>query len=228
MNRINFLELFPPMKRINSGPTAFRMMQPDTPSDSELIRSLLAGNEQALATLYGRRQGAVYRFVLQMSGSHTMAEDVTQEVFMALIRGDAQYDPERGSVAAFMLGVARNFVLRRLRYQQSLVPFEDQTEESQASHVVSADGPLDQLSRSETIETVRRAVLSLPPHYREIVILCELQEMSYAEAAVILGCAVGTVRSRLHRARAILIEKLRPVKEEDAPDAEARSARCFA
>jgi RNA polymerase sigma-70 factor (ECF subfamily) len=60
------------------------------------------------------------------------------------------------------------------------------------------------------------------------VILCELQEMSYAEAAVILGCAVGTVRSRLHRARAILIEKLRPVKEEDAPDAEARSARCFA
>lgn len=205
-------------------PDGFRMIHPDTPSDGELLRSLIAGNEQALATLYERRHATVYRFVMQMSGSHTMAEDVTQEVFMALIRRDAKYDPERGSVTAFMLGVARNFVLRRLRYRQSLVSFEDHSEEN----AVAADGPLDQLSRGETIETVRRAVLSLPPHYREIVILCELQEMSYAEAAAILGCAVGTVRSRLHRARAILIEKLRPVSEDETPETETQSARCFA
>jgi RNA polymerase sigma-70 factor (ECF subfamily) len=69
-------------------------------------------------------------------------------------------------------------------------------------------------------------VLALPERYREVVVLCDLQEMTYVEAAKILGCAVGTVRSRLHRARALLVEKLRPVKEEEAVD--VKSARCFA
>jgi RNA polymerase sigma-70 factor (ECF subfamily) len=201
------------------------MTQLDLPDDGELLRSLLTGDDQALTTLYRRRHGAVYRFALQMSGSATIAEDVTQEVFMAIIKRTAEYDPTRGSVKAFLLGIARNLVLRRLRYQQAFVSFEDESDED---HVVVAQHPLDELAREETIETVRRAVLSLPAHYREIVILCELQEMSYAEAAAVLGCAVGTVRSRLHRARGLLIEKLRPVADEDSAEASGASARCFA
>ena len=86
--------------------------------------------------------------------------------------------------------------------------------------------PLDDLSRTETIESVRKAVLALPERYREVVVLCDLQEMSYLEAAEVLGCAVGTVRSRLHRARALLIEKMRPAEEEETVD--VKSARCFA
>jgi RNA polymerase sigma-70 factor (ECF subfamily) len=160
-----------------------------------------------------------------MSGSAALAEDVTQEVFMAIIRRTADYDPSRGSVKAFLLGIARNHVLRRLRYQQSFVSFEDESDEE---HIAVAQHPLDDLTRDETIELVRRAVLSLPAHYREIVILCELQEMSYAEAAAVLGCAVGTVRSRLHRARGLLIEKLRPVADENSTEASGASARCFA
>jgi RNA polymerase sigma-70 factor (ECF subfamily) len=85
---------------------------------------------------------------------------------------------------------------------------------------------LDTLTRNEEINLMQKAVLTLPPHYREVLVLCELQEMSYAEAARVLGCAVGTVRSRLHRARTLLIEKLRPAREEAASDLE--SARCFA
>ncbi len=81
-------------------------------------------------------------------------------------------------------------------------------------------GPLDEMSRTEAIEAVRRAVLALPERYREVVVLCDLQEMSYGETAEILGCAIGTVRSRLHRARALLIEKLRPACEEDAASAQ--------
>jgi RNA polymerase sigma-70 factor (ECF subfamily) len=200
----------------------------DNLSDSELLRSLQTGNEEALATLYRRRQGSIYRFALQMSGSHALAEDVTQEVFMVLIRGNAEYDPSRGSVNAFMLGIARNHVLRRLHHQQALVSFEADSGETQVNQIVAKDGPLEELSRSEAIESVRRAVLTLPGHYREVVVLCELQEMSYAEAAVILGCAIGTVRSRLHRARSLLIEKLRPASKENTAEAEARSARCFA
>jgi RNA polymerase sigma-70 factor (ECF subfamily) len=89
-------------------------------------------------------------------------------------------------------------------------------------------GPLDDLSRTETIESVRRSVLALPEKYREVVVLCDLQELSYLEAAEILGCAVGTVRSRLHRGRALLIEKLRPVSAEEVTAATTKSARCFA
>jgi len=196
-------------------------------TDSELLGLMMAGDEQALTTLYNRRQGVIYRFSLQMSGSHALAEDVTQEVFMVLIRGEVDYNPSRGSVVALMLGIARNHVLRRLRYQQSLVSFEVESEESQLAKAGTGEGPLEELSREETIDSVRRAVLSLPEHYREVVILCDLQEMSYAEAATVLGCAVGTVRSRLHRARVLLLEKLRPANEESAAEA-AGSARCFA
>ena len=67
---------------------------------------------------------------------------------------------------------------------------------------------LGDLTRAESIDALRQAVLTLPVRYREAVVLCDLQEMSYADAAVALGCAVGTVRSRLHRGRALLALKL--------------------
>mgnify|MGYP003288300998 CR=1 FL=1 len=199
-------------------------------NDSELLRSMLAGDEEALALLYRRRQGAVYRFALQMSGSKTVAEDVTQEVFLFLMRDGHVFDPEKGSVSAFLLGVARNYVLRRLRVEQQLTPLGDDFDDDVPVLHASTDiCPLEDLTRAETIESVRRAVLSLPSKYREVVVLCELQDISYGETAEILGCAIGTVRSRLHRARALLLAKLRPATEaEDADSATVKSARCFA
>ena len=68
--------------------------------------------------------------------------------------------------------------------------------------------PLMELTREERVETLRRAVSTLPPHYREVIALCELQELSYDDAAAAAGCAVGTIRSRLHRARELLLKKL--------------------
>ena len=200
------------------------------PGDSELLRSMLAGDEEALALLYRRRQGIVYRFALQMSGSKTIAEDVTQEVFLFLMREGHVFDPERGSLSSFLLGVARNHVLRRMRVDQVLTPIGDDNEDE--VNFIPADTdlrPLDDLVQAETIELVRRAVLSLPPKYREVVVLCELQDVSYLEAADVLGCAIGTVRSRLHRARALLLAKLRPAEQvEDTASATLKSARCFA
>ncbi|HEX7774332.1 MAG TPA: RNA polymerase sigma factor [Pyrinomonadaceae bacterium] len=199
-------------------------------SDSELLRSMLAGDEEALALLYRRRQSAIYRFALQMSGSKTIAEDVTQEVFLFLIREGQVFDPARGSVSAFLMGVARNHVLRRLRVEQLLAPLGDDTDDDAPFLQPSSDlCPLDDLTRAETIESVRKAVLSLPSKYREVVVLCELQDVSYGETAEILGCAIGTVRSRLHRARALLLEKLRPAAAvEETGSATVKSARCFA
>ncbi len=199
-------------------------------SDSELLRSMLAGDEEALALLYRRRQGGVYRFALQMSGSKSIAEDVTQEVFLFLMRDGRVFDPTRGSLSAFLFGVARNHVLRRLRVEHLLTPLGDEPDDEVALLHPSSDlCPLEDLTRAETIESVRRAVLSLPAKYREVVVLCELQDVSYGETAEILGCAIGTVRSRLHRARALLLDKLRPVGEfEEAGSATVKSARCFA
>jgi RNA polymerase sigma-70 factor (ECF subfamily) len=202
-------------------------------SDEELLRLSLAGDEAAFAALYGRRQAAVYRFALQMCGSESVAEDVTQEVFMALIREAAGFDESRGALSSYLYGIARNQVLRRLERERHFVSMADEGdgagETLAAEWIVARPDPLLEMARAETIESVRQAVLALPAHYREVVVLCELHEMSYAEAAGVLGCAVGTVRSRLHRARGLLVERLGALRAEakDAPESFSR-ARCFA
>jgi RNA polymerase sigma-70 factor (ECF subfamily) len=206
------------------------MTQKNDLSDNDLLRQMLAGDEDALAQLYHRRHASVYRFALQMSGSKSIAEDVTQEVFLFLMRQGHVFDPARGALNAFLLGVARNHVLRRLRVEHLLSPLADDNEDEGGGFQVATElCPLEDLTRAETIENVRKAVLSLPPKYREVVVLCELQDVSYAETGEILGCAIGTVRSRLHRARALLLTKLRPAESvADADSASVKSARCFA
>ena len=198
-------------------------------NDCELLQSMMTGDEEALTVLYRRRQAGIYRFALQMSGSQPIAEDVTQEVFLFLMRETHVFDPSRGSVSSFLMGVARNHVLRRLRGEHLMISLADESGDEASVEIADADfSPLDDMTRAEMIERVRKAVLSLPPKYREVVVLCELQEISYGETAEILGCAIGTVRSRLHRARVLLLEKLRPEQAEDASAATVKSARCFA
>lgn len=199
------------------------------PSDNELLKAMRAGSEEALATLYRRRHPNVYRFALQMSGSPELAEDVTQEVFMVFIREDTSYDPTRGPLQWFLLGMARNLVRQRLGRERLYAPLSEESDDRPvADRLRSESDPLSELLRSETIENIRKAVLSLPTRYREVVVLCELQELSYAETAAVLSCAVGTVRSRLHRARALLIAKMRPGKEENSVESEGKTVRCFA
>jgi len=205
-------------------------MKPDNSSDSELLQAMRAGDEEALAALYRRRQPGICRFALQMCGSQELAEDITQEVFMVLMREAHTFDPARGSLSAFLMGIARHHVLRSLQRERFYVSMNEAPDNgsSTSQALMTTIGPLDEMSRTESIESVRRAVLALPERYREVVVLCDLQEMSYGETAEILGCAIGTVRSRLHRARALLIEKLRPAREEDAAAATVKSTRCFA
>ena len=208
-----------------------RMTVLTTPSDNELLRLMLAGDESAFVTLYRRRQGGIYRFALQMSGSEAVAEDVTQEVFMVLMGEAGNYDPMKGSLSAYLYGIARNHVLRALSRDRSFVSIgEGYEEDGETAHtqLIAQDDPLGDLTRGETIESVRQAVTALPAHYREVVVLCDLHEMSYAEAAQVLGCAVGTIRSRLHRARSLLIEKLRATGDQGKTSTIVNTARCFA
>lgn len=175
---------------------------PEENPDDVLLARMLRGDEDAFTALYRRRHGAVYRFALHMSGSEATAEDVTQEVFLTLMRDGSNYTPDRGSLAAFLCGIARNLVLRRITRDRSDVPIPETAEFAAPGDVAAS------LLRAESIERVRKAVLALPPRYREVVVLCDLEELDYAVAAEVLGCAVGTVRSRLHRARRLLMERL--------------------
>jgi len=197
-------------------------------SDVDLLRLMMAGEEDAFAELYNRRQAGVYKFALQMSGSRETAEDVTQEVFIVLMRTADRFDPERGSLAAYLYGIARNYVLRRLEQDRAFIPIVDSIEEGTPPAMIVEGNPLDDLTRGETIQSLRDSILALPPHYREVIVLCELHEMSYLEAASVVGCAVGTVRSRLHRARGLLVERLRAARERSSVRQEVKPARCFA
>jgi len=143
-----------------------------------------------------------------MSGSVTAAEDITQEVFLALIREGCGFDPERGTLSGYLFGIARKLVLRYLERGRSDVALEVEGENSGWPELAVNDDPLVDLTHREGIEALRRAVSALPRRYREVVVLCDLEEVDYADAALILGCPIGTVRSRLHRARALLLEKL--------------------
>jgi RNA polymerase sigma-70 factor (ECF subfamily) len=177
-------------------------------SDDELLLRLRNGDEQAFTALYRRRQGSIYRFALHMSGSPAAAEDIVQEVFLALLREECGFDPERGTLSGYLFGIARKLVLRNLERGRSNVPLEAETDEMAPRELAVIDDPLAGLTRHEAIEALRRAVQALPRRYREVVVLCDLEELDYADAAVALGCPIGTVRSRMHRARALLLEKL--------------------
>jgi RNA polymerase sigma-70 factor, ECF subfamily len=197
-------------------------------SDDGLLRRMMAGDEDAFTLLYRRRHPAIFRFALHMSGNAAVAEDVTQEVFMTLIRSAKRFDPTRGTLGGFLLGVARNHLRKRWEQDRRSVPLAENADESGqtgAPQEGSSDGDPnsngsghgsrgfrnshDLFASLETVGRVRQAIRTLPENYREAVVLCDLEEMSYEEAAEVLDCPVGTVRSRLHRARSLLLEKLR-------------------
>ncbi len=167
--------------------------------DAELLKRLRAGNEQAFSLLYSRTCGPVYRFALHIAGDSSTAEEVVQETFLVVIRNLKHYDPAKGSLLCWLLGIARNLARKECETEGELL--NEDTPDTRA------DVLLD-LTREEAIHAVREAISSLPAPYREAIVLCELEELDYRDAACVLGCPIGTVRSRLHRARILLASKL--------------------
>lgn len=195
-------------------------------SDAELLELAVAGEESAFRLLYEKLKVSIFRYVFFMTGSRSTAEEVTQEVFLSLIRDGGRYERNRGEVASFALGIARNLVRRIERRERPYIPISANDEfEQGALRAFSAHGecgPLPgELIRDELIAKLHAALASLPRHYRQVVVLCDLCELTYADAATQLNCAVGTVRSRLNRAHALLAQKLKPLK---GPQPDIRTA----
>jgi RNA polymerase sigma-70 factor (ECF subfamily) len=179
-----------------------------SPTDQELLRQLSKGNESAFSALYERYHAPLYRFTLHMSGNNATAEEVTQEVFMLLIGNPKGYQADKGPIGGYLFGIARNLTRRVLHRSRLDLPIEEEWLDTGDAGFTSDLDVLSELSNSELLEYLRRAVLALPEPYREVVALCDLEEMSYADAAALLECSPGTVASRLHRARAMLKIKL--------------------
>jgi RNA polymerase sigma-70 factor, ECF subfamily len=172
---------------------------PMQPSDEELYSLMRKGSQDAFAQLYERREPALYRFALHMSGSPAVAEEVSHEVFVQLMGPATRFDETKGTLESFLYGIARNLI----RVFRRLGPVAE-----------PVDRPFDpdilgELIGNETTATLHRTLRELPEHYRDVIVLCDLEERSYEDVARLIGCPVGTVRSRLHRARALLSAKLK-------------------
>ena len=172
---------------------------PDVP-DAVLAKRLAGGDRRSLAPLYRRHKGLVYRFALLWTGSAATAADVTQDVFLHLLERARDFDAARGALPAWLVGIARNFARRR-----TAVPDDPSIDDDEPDTAPALD---EQLAGKRGIESLRKAIAELPPRYRDVLVLVEIAERSYAEAALICGCELNTVRSRLFRARALLVRRL--------------------
>lgn len=185
-------------------------------TDSELLRRMQAGDSAAFDALYRRHQGPLFRFCLMRSGAPGTAADVVQETFIGLLTGALQFDPLRGSLANFLFGVGRNLLLKHQR-SNGPAPFGSLPDSAEFDDdddtMCTAPTPLQRLLLDEQAEQVRRALASLPPHYRDVLILYELHERSYLDIAAICQLDLGTVRSRLSRGRAALARRLQAWRE---------------
>jgi RNA polymerase sigma-70 factor (ECF subfamily) len=162
----------------------------------------------------------VYRFARLMSGSAAIGEDVTQETFTVLLRNLHRYSPQRASVSTYLYGVARNVTRSSLRRNRRFVRLDT------GSHEPIADAdPTGALERSQEQRELRRIIAELPSRHREVVILCAIHGLSYAEVAAVLGTPVGTVRSRLNRARQTIASRMREA-ERLPGTVPRRAARC--
>ncbi len=176
--------------------------------DAALLAQAAAGNAAAAAQIYRRYANTVYRFAWALTGSQADAGDVLQQTFIAVIERASGFDPKRGSCAAYLCGVARHFAYERHRMR--IAPAEDIDALVDASASLGAAAPLpDEVTEQRrAIARLHAAIRRLPPPFREVLILVELQELSYADAAAVAGIELGTVRSRLSRAKAKLAELL--------------------
>ncbi|HEX4544738.1 MAG TPA: sigma-70 family RNA polymerase sigma factor, partial [Candidatus Acidoferrum sp.] len=186
------------------------MSIPEQDRDDVLLRRAAKGDQEAFTLLYRRHQAALYRFALRMTGNSWAAEEVVQDVFMTLMREPKKYDAARGPVGAYLFGIARNRVMKHLERLPRELSLEEQNGNGARANesAVNRFTPVHWAEQQERSERVRAAVLELPAEFREAVVLCELEELSYEEAAQLSGCPIGTIRSRLHRGRALLLAKL--------------------
>ncbi len=184
----------------------------DGTAEADLLLKAARGDESAFLLLYERHRTPVFRFACRMLGSVQPAEDVTQECFLSILRRPDAFQAERASLRTYLCAIARHLALKQLRKRGQETLLDDPPDDAtSAAWSAPAEDPLRSAMEDETAGAVRRAVLALPPLQREAVVLFEYQEMSLADIALVCDVDVGTIKSRLHRARERLRRTLTPL-----------------
>lgn len=184
----------------------------DSWPDEALVVGAREGNREAFGALYRRYAPDVHRFARGMCGSATVADDVVQDVFVAMLHDLSRFDSKRASVLAYLFGVARNEVRRRARRIWRREVLVDEVPQ-----VAHESDPLGSPARAERCQAVRVALAALPIKYREVLVMCDMQGLDYASVAATLAAPIGTIRSRLHRGRLMLSDRL--ARAESSPRA---------
>ncbi|ODS97160.1 MAG: RNA polymerase subunit sigma-24 [Lautropia sp. SCN 69-89] len=174
-----------------------------TAEDSLLVQRARDGDQRAFAELVRRHQDRVFRFVLRMTGSRDESMDLTQDTFMKAWQALPGWEP-RAQFGTWLIQIARNGALDLLRRRGTLefVPIEEDAEF--VAPQPAPDEQVDLRQRYGLLDTVLR---QLPLDHREILLLREVEQLSYTEIAAALGIQEGTVKSRIARARAALLER---------------------
>jgi len=189
----------------------------DGVAEAELLLRAGRGDEAAFLLLYERHRTPVFRFACRMLGSAEQAEDVTQECFLSILRRPEAFQAERASLRTYLCAIARHLALKQLRKRGQETLVDDPPEEAPRGAAGERDA-LSAVIEAEAAEAVRSAVEALPPLQREAVVLFEYQELSLVDIATVCEVDVGTVKSRLHRARERLRRTLTPfLAERRAP-----------
>jgi RNA polymerase sigma-70 factor (ECF subfamily) len=194
---------------------------PERPTDEVLLERAGKGDQAAFLELYDRHRQPIFRFAYRLLGEVGIAEDVTHDCFLSLIRKPENFRPERASLRTYLFAAARNLALKHFRNSGRETGLDEMTEEPQLS---PRQGPLRKLLDEELATEVRKAVFSLAPLQREALILYEYEGLSLNDIAEITGADVGAVKGRLYRARERLKSILRPYL---ANDRELNSGRDF-
>lgn len=214
MSNAGSLVAFDPVACAPTHPPMRQVVGVDPPDETIELRRACTGDDIAFTALYRRHHATVYRFAWLVTGSAAHAADVTQDVFVDLLQAAHRYDAARGSLRAYLCGMARLRAYKSVdRRVHSVADMDALPEVHDANDAPAL--PLDCLERSRALRSLYAAIRTLPPLFRDVLILVELQEMSYADAAAIAGIELGTVRSRLSRARAKLAQILNEGEKEN-------------
>ena len=195
----------------------------DGAQEAELLLKAGRGDEAAFLLLYERHRTAVFRFACRMLGSTRLAEDVTQDCFLSILRRPGAFRADRASLRTYLCAIVRHLAMKQLRRQGQETVLDEPSEQVPSGE--TSPDPLRRVIDEEAAEAVREAVQALPPLQREAVLLFEYEEMSLAEIAAVCESDVGTVKSRLHRARERLRRTLAPFLAAGLPGAPAAGGR---
>lgn len=181
--------------------------------DQETLERFRSGDRDAFGDLVGRYQDRLYRCLIRIAGDHHDAEDLLQDVFVKAFRGLGAFHGD-SQLFTWLYRIAVNTALSRRRRGRGRAPVLslDQTREEGGSPTDPADpvrGAPEQAVAAEEVEQVRRAIDSLDDDHRTVIVLKDMEGLPYDEIAEIVGCPRGTVKSRIHRARMAIREKLK-------------------